>query len=515
MRPLLRRAVLACLVPAGFLLVVSPACAEKGAIVFFEQHYLNGNRAGDAQIAALGLSVSGKLTWPAGKGVVEVAGRQGYVQRAPVAIRDAAGGAIVAFEAEARSGSSAGDTDIWAQRVDASGKLLWNDGAGPVVIAGSALAETDPVIVSDSGGGAIVVYARRPKGGDDSQTVIQAQRLSASGALVWSAPVEVVSAEEGVTVAPKAVAAPDGVGGVIVAYEITYTSGDYAGDRDLSAQRISQGGDRLWPTEDMGVSVSSSKGLERNPVLVPDGSGGVIAIYEIEFRSGDNAGDCDILAQRVSADGKLLWNEGDRSAFISSGTALERSVVALPDGKGGALVACEAEFREGDHKGDIDVLAQRVSADGTLLWNKGESSALVASSRWRERNPVMVTDGRGGAIIIFEQHAPPDAYAGDIDLASERITADGEIPWSTEENRAVDISDKDDYLERAPAAAPDGSDGAIVVFEAEARIGKQAGRADLLAQRFDASGKPLWNSGSPITLASGDTSDKHPVVVVP
>ncbi len=515
MRLLLRRATLAHLVLAGFLLVVSPAFAEKGAIVFFEQHFLSGDRAGDAQIAALGVSVSGKLTWPNGPGELAVAGRQGCVQRAPAAIADGAGGAIVAFEAEARTGSSAGDTDIWAQRVDGSGKLLWNGGAGPVVIAGTGLAETDPVIVSDSAGGAIVIYARRPTGGGDSQTVIAAQRVLASGALAWSAPVEVVSSQEGISVTPKAAAAPDGAGGVIVLYQISYTSGEYAGDRDLSAQRISGGGERLWPTENMGVSVSSSKGIERNPVLVPDGSGGVIALYEVEYRTGDNAGDCDILGQRVSAEGKLLWNNGDRSAFISSGSALERSVVAIPDGQGGALMACEAEFREGEQKGDIDVLAQRVGPDGTLLWNKGERSALVASSRWRERNPVVVPDGKGGAIVIFEQHAPPDAYAGDIDVAADRITADAGTPWHAEKNRATDISDKEDYLERAPAAAPDGSGGAIIAFEAEARIGKQAGRASLLAQRIDANGKVQWNSGAPISLTSGDTSDKNPVVVVP
>jgi len=42
--------------------------------------------------------------------------------------------------------------------------------------------------------------------------------------------------------------------------------------------------------------------------------------------------------------------------------------------------------------------------------------------------------------------------------------------------------------------------GAIVVCEAEARIGKSAGRSDLLVQCLSPGGKRLWSAGKPLTI---------------
>ena len=484
----------------------------EGALVFFEQH----DASGDVQLRAQRLSAAGKLVWLDGKGSVAVAQQPGYIFRSAVAVRDGAGGAIVVFEGEARSGSAAADTDLWAQRVDGNGKLLWNAGA-PLAVAASSRPETDPVVVSDGAGGAIIGYAWRDLSG---RVDLEAQRISAAGKLLWgdpanARPVDVVESTEVISLAPRMAMAPDGVGGAIAAYQISYLSGEYEGDSDTAAQRVSAGGERLWPTDEGGVTVSSSKHTERNPTLISDGQGGVIAVFEHEYRSGDYAGDCDILAQRLSRDGKMLWNDGEKSVVVSSGSALERFPVILPDGTGGALVFCEAELRDGEQQGDTDVLAQRISADGAMLWNEGKSSILVAASKWRERHAVVVSDGCGGAIAVFEQHAPPDSFAGDVDVAAEHVTADGDTPWSTEEeDRAADISATNELLEQAPSAASDGAGGAIVVFEAEPRIGKQAGRAGLLAQRLDANGKPLWNDGKPVTVAGG-ASERHPVVVAP
>jgi len=44
----------------------------------------------------------------------------------------------------------------------------------------------------------------------------------------------------------------------------------------------------------------------------------------------------------------------------------------------------------------------------------------------------------------------------------------------------------------------------------------RAGRSDLLAQRLSPDGKLLWGEGkTPLTVAGGEVSEKHPVVVAP
>ena len=154
----------------------------------------------------------------------------------------------------------------------------------------------------------------------------------------------------------------------------------------------------------------------------------------------------------------------------------------------------------------------------TARWCGKKANALftlLAASGERNR-PATILDGAGGAIIVFEQHAPADMFAGDVDLGAEHINGEGKRLWSTpERDRSADVAARDDLLERNFAAASDGAGGVLVVYEAEARIGKLAGRSDLLAQRLGPEGKPLWPDGKPLTVAGSGDSEKNPVVVVP
>lgn len=239
-----------------------------------------------------------------------------------------------------------------------------------------------------------------------------------------------------------------------------------------------------------------------------------IVVFEQHSVTGEYAGDVDIGAQRISATGELMWNEGDRSATVSSAKHIERAPFAIPDGVGGIIVVFEAEARTGEHAGDTEIFAQRVDANGNMMWNNGESSIVVASSTWSEKNPVAVPDGRGGAIVIFEQHAKTGEYAGDVDIGAQRISATGELMWN-DGDRSVTVA-SGERIERAPAAIPDGAGGAIVVFEAEARTGEYAGDTEIYAQRIDANGNMVWEDGESSTMvASSKWREKNPIIVVP
>lgn len=490
----------------------APIPPGKSAIVIFERHISSGDGAGDVYLAAQKISGDGKLLWKDGSGWVDVAAQRGRLQRAVSAVTDGQGGAIVVFESEPRAGKNAGDCDLLAQRLDADGRLAWNHG-DPVAIAETSAREVRPLAAGDGSGGAIVVYERRE--GDGVTPLVQ--RLSSSGSALWSQPARVTADTREDRRVRVSEIMPDGAGGVFVVYEVRYTSGQYAGDCDLHAQRLSGSGARLWTEDEIGATVSSAeKMLERSPFLISDGAHGLIAAFEGEWRSGEYAGDWEIFGQRLDQDGEMLWNSGDKSAVVSSGPWTERNVVALPDGRGGLIAVFEAEAREGEHVGNCDLLMQRLDANGAMLWNEGKRSSGVATSKWSETRPVLVPDDAGGAIVVFEQHAPPDNYAGDIDLAAERITPEGSLLWSTGNNdRAADVAVRDDLLECNPAAASDGAGGVLIVYEAEARIGKYAGRSDLLAQRLSPQGKLLWPDGKPLTVADSVDSEKNPVVVVP
>ena len=74
-----------------------------------------------------------------------------------------------------------------------------------------------------------------------------------------------------------------------------------------------------------------------------------IVVCERHLRTGEYAGDIDIVAQRISPLGEIIWQEGTQSIAVAAGTHAERNPQAIPNSSGGLIVAFETEARTGDH----------------------------------------------------------------------------------------------------------------------------------------------------------------------
>jgi hypothetical protein len=414
-----------------------------GAFVIYEYQFTEGENQGDMDIVAQHIGADGTLLWNEGEAPTPIASSKASESR-PVAISDGAGGFIVAYEWR----DEEGDVDILAQRVDSKGESLWENDDTPAVVASSPAPERNPVIVPDGEGGAIFVFEWE---NEEGATDVMAQRVRANGTVPWN------NGEQAIDVAATAnnerapTAVPDGRGGALVAFEVEFLEGEFKGDVDIMGQRISRDGVVMWNGGEEASTVASGKGIERKPVAVGDGVGGMIVAFEYEPLEGEFAGDIDIFAQRVDGDGKMLWQEGKQSAVVSSAPGLERapSMVPLPNAQ--AIVAVEHEFRKGDNAGDIDILAQRLDAEGKMLWNEGEKSTMVSGAKWLERVPIALPDGQGGAIVIFAATGPEGEFEGDEDVEASRISGDGVLVWKDGE-RSVDIASSD-LLEGKPSAA--------------------------------------------------------------
>ena len=98
-------------------------------------------------------------------------------QQYPQIVSDSTGGAIIGWSDE-RNGNS----DIYAQRVDASGNVQWMTNGVP--ISNAATNEYGPFAVSDGSHGAILVWENVR---DESDRDIFAQRVNSSGESQWGA----------------------------------------------------------------------------------------------------------------------------------------------------------------------------------------------------------------------------------------------------------------------------------------------------------------------------------------
>lgn len=236
----------------------------------------------------------------------------------PSIASDGAGGAIVVWQ-DRRSGLY---TDIYAQRVNASGAVQWT--ADGVAVCAGPFDQVHPQIVPDGAGGAIFT-----RWDGATYNSLYAQRVNASGVVQWMT--------DGVVLCTAGAYDPaivaDGAGGAIVAW--------YQSDVDnfnIYAQQVNASGVVQW-TEN-GVAICTARGGQRYHRIVSDGAGGAIIAWE------DQRCLYQIYAQRIRASGNIV------------GTTLQRYSAALE----GASVRIEWSLSELDASARFSIL--RASAPG-------------------------------------------------------------------------------------------------------------------------------------------------------
>jgi hypothetical protein len=376
---------------------------------------------------------------------------------------DGAGGAIITWY----------NGGVLAQRVDASGSILWTtDGVSVSRAPGSQL----PDLVEDGAGGAIITWNDERSGANPD---IYAQRLDSEGRPLWPA--------EGVPVCTTACSercrdmTGDGAGGAIV----TWCDDRRAGDCDVYAQRLDSAGRVLWTMN--GVPVCSADRAQGFPRVVSDGAGGAIITWA-DFRQGS---DYWIYAQHLNASGAPLWQENGVPVCTTPGSKLPR---IASDGAGGAIIA----WRDPRTSSNYDIYAQRVSASGTMLWRQdGIPICTAAGAKWW---PLIVSDGTGGAIVLWRDYRDGSSY----DTYAQRVDPSGKVLWK--KNGTLVCAGE--YNERYHEMISDGAGGAIVSWYEE----HLSGSYDIYAQRISPQGKPLWKTAGAVVCAAPE-DQQFPVAV--
>ena len=334
-----------------------------------------------------------------------------------------------------------------------------------------------PMITDDAGGAIMAWWDYR--GGIHYD--VYAQRIDANGNALWTVGGTAICTSVGyggwfLNLAGRLQLAPDGSGGAIITW-CKYLNGV---DWDVFAQRIDANGNALWKPE--GVGVCRFLGDQRGLTAVPDGSGGAIVAW-FDYRSGV---DCDIYAQRVDANGSVLWTE--QGAAICTAAGDQMSLKAIPNGVGGAIIA----WTDSRGASPADIYAQRVAGNGSVYWTPNGVAVCTADND--QNVPDIVSDGAGGAIIVWT-----DARSGTRDIYARRVDAAGTLLWAAD-GVAICTAFRD---QGAPHLAPDQVGGAIVSWS-----DNRGTSTDIYAQRVDPNGNTLWTAdGVGICTATNDQGD--------
>jgi len=381
----------------------------------------------------------------------------------PAAVSDGHGGAIIAWQDNRGS-----NYDIYAQRIDPAGVVLWTANGVPICTA--SYDQISSVLVSDGSGGAIVIWQDKRSGSDYD---IYAQKIEASGITQWTTNgVAICQAASDQT---SVIAVGDTDGGAIIAWQ-DKRNGNY----DVYAQRVDSSCTALWPAN--GVSICTIPGHQISPVMVDDGSGGAIVAWQ-DGRSDTNY---DIYGQRVNSAGAMQWTINGMP--ICTAAEDQSSLSAISDGNGGAIIT----WQDARSSINYDIYSQRVDSIGGTQWIT--NGVPVCTAPEDQRSPIMVSDDSGGAIIAWQDARSSSNY----DIYGQSVDSAGSARWTVNGVPVCTAAEDQGSL----SAASDGSGGAIVTWQDSRNATK-----DIYAQRVQSSGLLSRPPNQPSNLSPADREE--------
>jgi hypothetical protein len=315
-------------------------------------------RLGNFDIYAQRVDQSGSRAWgEEGLAIARVPGEQFHTHLSS----DGLGGAIFSW-ADDRTDS--GDFDIYVQKVDSGGTIVWPSQGLPVTqVAGSQVINA---IISDGSGGAIIAWEDARKGPKDPD--IYAQRITSEGLMPWTeGGVPVVTTSE-VQVRPALIS--DGADGAFITWMDFYRGGTWW---NVYAQHIDGSGQAKWKQD--GIAVSIADKTQANPVIVPDAAGGSIIIwydsregsfYNIYAQQVDRqgllgGGEFKFFTADIDGNPKTVFSPGELILFRSTWTMPAPTVPNTYDATAGMSINSGSAYRQEPITYDVNLPA------GTLL----------------------------------------------------------------------------------------------------------------------------------------------------
>ncbi len=379
---------------------------------------------------------------------------------------DGAEGAIITWD-DFRNGNF----DIYVQRVDSKGNILWAPNGSAICTAVNG--QGNPQICSDGAGGAIITWLDYRSVNDG----IYAQRIDSNGNIQWTPNGTLIISSSGNLYDPRIIS--DGAGGVI----ITWVYNEVWVYCDIYAQRVDSDGslNSGWPVS--GVRMCNNQLLLLNShQICSDEAGGAIITWEDEVTFEDG----NIYAQRVNAMGDVQWGINGTGVCTNAGNQFDSQICS--DGTGGVIVT----WLYGGDK--ANVMAQRIGSAGNKMWTPYNIGVAICTADNPQRTPQICSDGSGGAIITWDDSRGPSR-----DIYAQRIASNGGTSWTY---NGRPICDEIGW-QMAPQICSDGSGGAIITWE----DGRGLSGYDIYAQRVNSGGGSQWTTDGLIICMGGWNKD--------
>lgn len=411
----------------------------------------------------------------------------GSQHSAPQICTDDSDGAVIVWQ-DTRNGV----TNLFAQRVNARGYAMWaHNGVRLSTPKSGNYGQQNPIVASDGSGGAYVVWQDTRNGGNGID--LYGQHILANGVLAGPDTGFAVCTFKTDQINPAICS--DGVGGAFVAWEDyrPYVPPKFGYLPEIYMNHLSGGGATLGKT---GVMADTGIGIQRNPVLCNDGTGGCYLAWE----DGSTV-PYSIQANHFNANGNPYWGiKGNEIYGASCQDCYSADATHISMQRDGQQLMLAWQSTSVDGNGQ-NVMATRIrcstSSDTTQVW--GNPIDVTGDMPFDQTLPQIFSDDSAtvsgidfrGIIVPFEFLQPGSLE--DWDVSMIRVLGDGTTqlpgggyayqcvhkPHGQVDFQAVKITDK----------SGTGAGTGFLAIWADAWDGTDT---MIYAQRMDRSGKPYF-----------------------
>lgn len=154
-------------------------------------------------------------------------------------------------------------------------------------------------------------------------------------------------------------------------------------------------------------------------------------------------------------------------------------------GNNGEMIFCWSDTRSGGR----DIYANKIDKNGNSLWS--EDGVVVASAEGRQEDPLLVSDGSGGAYLIWVDYRDePDAG----DIYGQHILSDGSPSWGLSGIALSNVPGQ----QVSPNLCVDGNGGAFSIW-----VDKSASSTGQIYATHLSQGGPLY-PGTGLAVVTND-----------
>jgi len=377
------------------------------------------------------------------------------------------------------SGTKRGDMDIYAQKVNASGVLLWQQ---PLLVEGKPSRQSNPVISKTTDNNFIIAWWDYPITGAVS---IKAQKITSTGQLLWSTggiPVCLVAENFG----SLEILADNNNGAYIVWMDTRNPSYDVYG------QHLDGYGNSLWLTDGIPLANNDSADEQYYAISV-DTTGSLILSYQLCTYSNGNY---PIMAQRFLSSGIAAWNQ---PVLVGNAYRMDPDL-QIASNSDDSFVVVWSGFPDTNYQ-NPNIYAQKVSLNGSLVWTNpvavySDTYVEIPSEQF---NPRIVNSVDNAVIIAWEDRRND---TDNSDIYMQKVSADGVILWNAD---GVPICTQN-YAQFNQRLISDNLGGCYLAWE-DYRNNNSSDK-DIYAQHISVTGTALWEAqgkaicSAPISQAS-------------